>query len=166
MSDKDNDSKDEAKPEAPKNRLVIILVVVNLVVVLAAAGGVVAFTVMGGASPAPAAAAEPAPGAMRDIGPLMEVADMVVNLSDETGTRYMRAGFQFELADADRQSDVEARMVPVRSAILLHLSGLDAEGTRGRENREALLEALRDLVNEQLGGEHVRAVYFTTFVVQ
>jgi len=166
MADKDQDSKADAKEEAPKNRLVIILVIVNMVVVLAAAGGVVAFTALGGAANAAASDEGAAAGAMREIGPLMEVSDMVVNLSDESGTRYMRAGFQFELADGERQSDVEARMVPIRSAILLHLSGIGADEAMGRENREALLEALRDLVNEQLGGEHVRAVYFTTFVVQ
>ena len=100
------------------------------------------------------------------MGPLLEVSDVVVNLADPGGTHFLRAGFQFELTDAERQPDVESHMVPVRSAFMIYFSGLTVEETMGRENREALLEHLKELANEQIGADLVRNIYFTAFVVQ
>ena len=156
----------EAPPQGGKNKLVLILVVVNLVVVLAAAGGAVAFVTMGGTGSAAAEAPPEEADAPRSVGPLMEISDIVVNLEDEDSQHFVRAGFQFELSDAERQSDVEAHLVPIRSAFLLHFSGMTVDQTRGREARQQLLDDLKTIANEEIGAELVSHVYFTAFVVQ
>ncbi|HJL19163.1 MAG TPA: flagellar basal body-associated FliL family protein [Sandaracinaceae bacterium LLY-WYZ-13_1] len=159
------DDKSEA-PEAEdagggKNKLLIVLVVTNLLVVLGA--GAAVFFAMG--SPSQSAEAE-TDGEPEPVGPLLELQAMVVNLDEPERTAFLRAGFQLELSDAEAQPQVEARLVPLRSAMLLHLSGMTVEDTVGREQREQVLESLRDVANEQLGGELVRRVHFTEFVVQ
>lgn len=151
----------EAAPEGGgKNKLIIILVVVNLLVVAGAAVAVV--LAMGGSSDAGGrASAEPA-----TLGPLIEIDGVVVNLDEPGGSHYLRASFQLELDGEESQEPVTARLVPIRSALMLHLSGLHVEDTQGEENRAELLETVATIANEQLGDELVRRAYFTEFVAQ
>ncbi len=164
------DKKDEGEEKkGGKGKILAIVLGVVLVVVLAggSAAGAVVLTLANAPAPAAAAAEEAAPaGEPRQMGPLMEVPALVVNLDDPDGSHFIRAGFQFELRDAEQQSVVESHLVPIRSAILLHLSGLTVEDTMGRENREALLERMLELVNEQIGSDLVTHIYFTALVVQ
>ncbi|MGE0792315.1 MAG: flagellar basal body-associated FliL family protein [Sandaracinaceae bacterium] len=152
-------------PEAPapggKNKLLVILVVTNLLVVVGAAVAVV--LAMGGSSSAEAAEEE---GEPTTLGPLVEISGIVVNLDEPGGTHFLRAAFQLEITDAERQPDVDARLVPIRSALMLYFSGLNLEATQGQENRAQILEQVVAIANEQIGSELVRRAYFTEFVAQ
>jgi len=164
MADDKQDTEEQPAPSGGgKSTLIIVLVVTNLLVVAGAAGAVV--MTMGSQPAATAEAAEPT-GSGREVGPLLELSALVVNLEDPNGTHYLRAGFQLEIRDAERQAEVETRLVPLRSAVLLHLSGKSMDEVVGQENRAAILEELTELANEQIGGDLVRAIYFTEFVVQ
>jgi flagellar basal body-associated protein FliL len=162
MADENESGAEDAKGGGKK--LIVALMIVNLLVLLGA-GGAVAYVVT---SPGQQAQAEApaAEDAAPQLGPLVELGAFVVNLSDSDGTHYARAGFQLELTSAEVQPQVEERMVPIRSAVMLHLSGLSVADTQGRDNRAALLEDLTELVNEQVGAEHVRRIYFTQFVIR
>ena len=150
--------------ESGKNKLIIILAVVNLLVVLGAAVAVVLVMSQQGA-----AADEPpqAQGSgVEPLGTLLILDGLVVNLDEADGTHYLRASFQIELDDAEREAEVTARMVPIRSALMLYLSGLQLEDTQGEEKRREILERVAALANEQLGAELVRRAYLTEFVAQ
>ena len=163
---------DEDKSEAEGNaggsnkKLIVALMIVNLLVLLGAGGAVAYVVMMPGQQAQADAPSEEDEDAPPQLGPLVELSTFVINLDDSDSSHYVRAGFQLELANAEDQSRVEARMVPIRSAVMLHLSGLTVAETRGRDNRQALLEALKELVNEQIGDELVRRIYFTQFVVR
>ena len=154
-----------AEPEAPpgegggKNKLIIMLVVVNLLVVAGAAVAVVLAMGSGGG-------AEAAPAEVEALGPLVEIDGVVVNLDEVGGSHYLRASFQLELDGEESQEPVTARLVPIRSALMLHLSGLEVADTQGEENRAEILETVATIANEQIGDEVVRRAYFTEFVAQ
>jgi len=161
--------KDKAEDEEKGGKSKILLIVLGVLGVIVVAGGSAAGAVALTLANAPAAAAEEEAEPVdepRQMGPLMEIPAMVVNLDDPTGSHFIRAAFQFELADAEQQPQVESHLVPVRSEILLHLSGMSVEECMGRENRQALLDELLVLVNEQIGAEIVTNIYFTALVVQ
>lgn len=158
----ETETEPEVAPSGGKNKLMIILVVTNLVAVIGAAVAIVFAT----STPASGDEEEAEAEESTELGPLVELAAMVVNLDEPGGTHYLRAGFQLEITDGERQPEVEARMVPIRSAVMLHLSGLSSETTTGQEARETILEQIATLCNEQIGSELVRRAYFTEFVVQ
>ena len=109
------------KAEGGKSKLLILLVVLNVLGVSGA--GVAIFFAL---TQTPHAAAEAPVHETNEIGPLIEVPALIVNLTDP-GNHFLRAGFNIEVRTPEQQPDVEARMIPIRSAILLHLShGEDA----------------------------------------
>lgn len=151
----------EPAPEGGKSKLMLILVVTNLLVV-AGAGAAVFFAM---SQPTQEAAAEET-DAPETLGPLVEVTTLVVNLSDAEGSRYLRASLQIEARNEEAKATVEARMVPIRSALLLYLSGLTAEDFVGSEARQAILEECSTRIEEQAGEGLVRNVYIGDMVVQ
>ncbi len=161
MADEKETTEEAAPADGGKNKLIIALVVVNLLVVVGAAVAVVLVMTMGGDSET-----EEAEEPTNELGPLVEIGGIVVNLDEPGGTHYLRAGFQVEITNAEVQPQVDARLVPIRSALMLHLAGLHIADTQGQENREALLEDVTRIVNEQLGEELVRRTYVTEFVAQ
>lgn len=150
------------KSGGSKNMLVLILVGVNVLVTLGAGAGI--FLMMSN-QPSGGAAAEPEPEPT-EIGPMQELPALVVNLADQGESRFVRAGFYVELDSEDHQSVFEERKVPLRSAMILHLSALTAEQLQGGEARQALLTQLKELANETLGGGFVRRMYVSELVVQ
>lgn len=155
------DEEAEPAPEGGKSKLMIVLVLTNLLVV-AGAGAAVFFAM---SQPTQEAEAEEGE-APETLGPLVEVTTMVVNLSDADGSRYLRASLQIEAPDEESKATVEARMVPIRSALLLYLSGLTAEDFVGTEARQAILEECQARIEEQAGEDLVRNVYINDMVVQ
>lgn len=159
---------EDKKPETPaprgKSKLVAVLLVVN-VLVLAGAGATVYFVMGHSSSSARADAPTVEDHGASTLGPLIEIEPMVVNL-DEEPPRFVRIAMQLELTSEEARERVEPRMVPVRSAVLLQLSGLHAGDLGGRESRETQLEALREQVNQVVGAPLVRHIYLTELVVQ
>lgn len=162
MADDKKKDGDEAEAKGGKSKLVLVLVITN-VLVLAGVGAAVFFMMT---QPAAGAGAEAPAQEPSHLGPLVEITPLVVNLSDEDGSHFLRAAFQLEVTDPERQPDVEARLVPMRSAIMLYLSSLQRDDTVGQENLTTIIDRIRELANEQAGAELVRNVYLTDFVVQ
>lgn len=153
----------EPAPEGGKSKLMLVLVATNLLVV-AGAGAAVFFAM---SQPTQEAVAEEGAGtAPETLGPLLEVTTLVVNLSDEEGSRYLRTSLQIETRDEEAKTAVEARMVPIRSALLLYYSGLTAEDFVGTEARQAILEESQARIEEQAGEGLIRHVYIGDMVIQ
>lgn len=141
-----------------------LLLVVMLVNTLALVGGGVYFAFFHqGASAAAPAEPEPEPN---EVGPLLAVDPIVANLSDETASRFVKVGLQLELVDEETRPVVEGSLVPIRNEILLHLSGLTSEDIAGSDNKQKIRGELLKKVQETLGTEDVRRIFFTEFVVQ
>jgi flagellar FliL protein len=113
------------------------------------------------------AAEEPGAGpAGHTAGPTFKMADFVIHLRNTEAERYARLSLELELgteADRDRLTPHVPRL---RDAFVGYFSDRTAEELSGSEalarTKAALLKVCEDLVP----GGHIRALYFTDFVIQ
>ena len=162
-----------AQQSAPTSKLLIIAFVA-LVVISNVTWGAVFFMTGGQSSAEPAAKAaaeqegdEKAGAApAEELGPLVEMKPLVVNLADSGGTRYLRVGISIELRSEKDRELLDSRMVPLRDAFLSRLSGLRPseiiESADKDEIRENLLVVAREIVAERA----IQRIYFTEFMMQ
>jgi len=159
-----DDAPEPEEVDAPKrgNGLLLVIMLVNT---LALIGGGVYFALFHqpASAEAPQAKPEPAP---HEVGPMVELEAIVANLAEDTASRFVKLKMHLEVEDPEDQPIVEAAIVPIRNAVLLHLSSLTVDQTVGADNKEQIRKALQEKINETLGAPKVRRIFFTEFVVQ
>jgi flagellar protein FliL len=158
-----------AKAEAPpgkSNKLLIIIVLVFNVLLAAAVGYTV---VMGQQKPAPKHAAEEhgeGAGAEHKFGPVIEVGELVANIDGPLSGHYIKVMIHVEAKNEEEGKRIEAAVVPIRSEALLFLNGLTPKDTSGQIKIKIIADGLQKRLNDLLGKDTVKKVYFAEFVVQ
>lgn len=99
-------------------------------------------------------------------GPIMALEPIVTNLADPDSDRYLKVTAQLRVTSELAKAEVEASLVPIRSAILMYLSSLNMAQITGPEKRREVQSMVRRLANEAMPATRIRFVYFTEFVVQ
>lgn len=87
----------------------------------------------------------------------MPLENLVVNLSDPGGDRFIQLGITLELRDEKVAEQVKQYMPSIRDAILRLVSQHTAEDLLGREGKEQLALAIRKEVARPLTGETRRS---------
>lgn len=77
--------------------------------------------------------------------------NMVVNLADPGGDRFVQVGITLELNDAKTAEKVKAQMPAIRSGVLLLLSQRSADDLLSRDGKEKLATDIRAEVLSALG---------------
>jgi flagellar FliL protein len=164
----------ESTEEPVATSKLLIIAFVALVVISNVTWGVVFFMTGGQSGGEPAAAAasegegsqEAAASNREELGPIVEMKPLVVNLADSGGTRYLRVGVSIELRSEKDRELLDSRMVPLRDAFLSRLSGLRSseiiESADKDQIRENLLAVAREIVAERA----IQRIYFTEFMMQ
>lgn len=160
-----------------------------------AAGGVV--LAEGGTEPSSAQAAENGveegevdpeaitviPEIERGQGFMVDTGTKIINLVDQTGRKYLRAGVVLEFAIQDLEyysmeeeekttfetaftEKMELKLPVINDIIITLLSSQTFESVYTAEGKETLRKKILEQVNAQLKEEKVVFVYFTEFVVQ
>jgi len=165
----------EAPAAKPKGKKMMIIVIV-LVLVLVIVGGLGAFLLMkrgsadeegeGGAGAAPTAKAVPK-------GPptFLPFDNMVVNLADPGGNRFVQIGLTLQVDDLTTSDQIKAFMPSLRSAFLLILSQRTTDELLQVQGKEQLAADITAEVSRQLGYDKARhnpiqAVLFSSFIIQ
>jgi len=167
-----------AVPVRGKKTLLLIVAVVLLVMLIAgaatayfvaqkrAAAQAASLGLYGAAAPAEEQkAVDTAPPTFLPLDPF------VVNLADKDSDRYAQIGVTLEVTDAASADRLRAYMPAIRNGILLVLAQkgspelLSAEGKRALAT-EIMREAVRPLGAVQGGPAPVRAVHFSSFIIQ
>lgn len=149
--------------------MIILAVVAVLLMIGFGVGGYIFGTKSGGKGVESAVAPAPAPaetGASMDIGPLLAIDDIIVNLLDDQETRYLKAAITLELDTPAGVDEVENRKPQVRDAILLLLSSKTLAELRDLQGKLQLRAELMERINGFLQKGKVKTIYFTDFVVQ
>ncbi len=159
-------SDDADTPPLPtRGNKTVLLVIVSNVAIAGILGGL--FLLKGGEAKGEeghgAASAAPGHGI---TGVVFALDPIIANLNEPGETRYLKVTVQLEIRDALQQPHVEAQKVAVRDRVLMDLSNLTAEQTRTVEQKRAIQQELLEAVNDIVGSEIIRNVYFTEFVVQ
>lgn len=143
---------DKAKPKSKK--MIIIGAAVALLVIL---GGGGAYFVMskkgadeeGDEKPAAAASHE----GKKEVPTYLALENMVVNLADPGGERFLQLGVTFQLADEHAAESVKAYLPGIRSMILMVVSQRTSEELLSREGKEKLATDVLSGSNKILGFE-------------
>lgn len=155
---------DDVKPEAPSSggnsKLILILILCNLL----GLGGIGAYLVL--FADKGSAAAQEVDEDPETYGALVELPTLIVNLNGERWGRFMRVSLQMEAREEDDAAAIEAALVPIQNRMVIYFSEVDAESTREAGAKAAIAEEVTTLINEVIGSDAVRRVFYTEFVVQ
>ena len=90
----------------------------------------------------------------------------IVNLSDPGGKRYLRVTMGLELSDPKGNDEILKRLPQVRDSIIMILPARKVEDLQSAEGKNALRAEIMAKLNELMGRDLVKKVYFTEFVIQ
>jgi flagellar basal body-associated protein FliL len=99
-------------------------------------------------------------------GPIVALEPIVTNLADQESDRYLKIQLSLRVTSEGAKSEVEAALVPIRSAILMYLSSLTVADISGAEKRKMVQTQLRRVANDAMPATRIKFVYFSEFVVQ
>jgi flagellar FliL protein len=100
------------------------------------------------------------------MGPIFSLETFIVNLADESRSRYLRVTMDLELyakSDADMLSD---RLPQIRDSILTILPSKRFEDIASIEGKTALRDEIIAKLNDILNKNVVSNIFFSEFVVQ
>jgi flagellar FliL protein len=169
-------NKDEITENGQKKDWKFMLIMSLLVLLLLLAVGVGAYyigTQIGGGS-----GEEPANGQTKEkksgfsfgfteyLGPLVQLEDFVVNITDGEQTRYLKLGITLETDSKKVKDEIESRLPQIRDAIIFQVSGKTFDQVRDQQGKKQLQAELIQSLNELLNTGRINNVFFTEFVVQ
>ena len=114
-------------------------------------------------------AADPAPGASDlagAIGPKVELGELVVNLKEPTGDRYLKTKIELELDTEETRPEVEGRLSAIKYQLNLLLSGQRVADVQGPEAIETLRKAMIRRSNAVLAKGRIVNVWPSEWIVQ
>jgi len=167
----DEDSPKPAAAAAPKGKPVVLIMIVAVLLSAAASGGAAWWF---SSHAAPAAHAE---GAAKEAEkpklPAQYLAldpSFVVNLDDESASRYLQVEVQVMARDAAALEAVKLHQPRIRNALLLlfgQQKPADLDSRAGKEKLQAaVLTEIQKVLKDETGKPGIEAVYFTSFVMQ
>ncbi len=162
MADKKEKEVQEGKKGGKKKLLLFLIIGL---VLLGGVGSGAYFFLFAKNSPPPEEEAPPEPPKPQ-VGPFLQLDPFIVNLADPTGRRYLRAKITLEFKDDQTYQQANERIPQINDAIIMVLSSKTVEEVLSPEGKlELRMELIRKL-NELLGPNAIRNIYFTQFVVQ
>ena len=100
------------------------------------------------------------------FGPVFNVGEAIVNLSDVGQARYVKVEVVLELSDEETLKEVEKRTPQIRDIIIEIFSGQTAGNILDQQGKDSIKAEIIKSINLVLGIGEVKEVYFTTIVVQ
>lgn len=145
-------------PEAPKKKSKKLLFIIIGVVVLALLGAAAALFILkkNTAEDDEYADEEPAAHVAKDpkhAPVFMPLENMVVNLADPGGTRFIQLGLTLQLQDAKTETDVKVYMPSIRSQVLLLISQRTADEMLQVQGKAKLARDIIAAVSHEMGYE-------------
>jgi len=169
---------EEEKTEeaAPKKKSKLLLIIIILVVLLAAGGGGAYFFLFKkkaapppqqGQAAAPAPVAAPAGPSAPPVKTIIDhLSTFIVNLADQSGSRYLKVTMDLSLSNEEVKKEIEEKMPMVRDTIITILSNKYYNDIATPAGKLTLKRELISRLNVILAKGRILDIYFTEFVVQ
>lgn len=106
---------------------------------------------------------EGAAGPAANIFPLEP---FIVNIYDGQELRYLKVKVEMEMANPAVKTDLDARLAPIRDAILVLLSSKTMQDIQDIQGKNQLKDEILAAVNKHIPPGKIAKIYFTDFVVQ
>lgn len=110
-----------------------------------------------------------AKAAEHEVGPMLKIDDVVVNLTGSAESHFLSASLVIEIEPAKKnvsEEELKEHEPRVKDVIIHTLSAKSDEEVRSMSGREEVREDLRHGLEKALEPMKLKAVYFTEFVVQ
>lgn len=162
MAEEKKEVKDAEKEQAPKKSK-LKFIIIAVAVMLIGAGGIYGYSKYDKEKKDNTEATKEK--IMSIVCPLNS---FVVNLQDKTGVgkRYLKLTMQLEVGKEDDKLLIGNHNAQIRDTVLLLLSSQSLKEINTMEGKLELKQTLLSRMNQILGNNVVRGIYFTEFVVQ
>jgi flagellar FliL protein len=163
---------EQAKTDPPpKDKKKLFIMVGVAAVALAILGAVAMFALGGGKSekkPETAKVESKEEGAKGEVAAstIYPMEPFVVNIYDGQEIRYLKIKVEFELANPQAKAEMDAKVAPLRDAILILLTTKTMQEIQDLQGKNQLREQILGAVSKIVAASKVTKVYFTDFVVQ
>ena len=172
MAEKKEPPKTDASPEdkGKKKKLIIIIGAVVLVLLIGVGAGAYLFL-----KKAPPEKKETDPGQhvpvpelnhAADIGPMVDIAEFIVNIISADGNHYVKTALTLELTTPAAKEEINQRMPQIRDAILLLIGNKTIEELQDLEGKKELKAEIMSKINGFVQSGKIKSIFFTEFVVQ
>jgi flagellar basal body-associated protein FliL len=111
--------------------------------------------------PSPPVASDP-----QEIGPLVRLSPLIINLKEGSGRSYLKATIILEIGKKDRVEEVQSRMPELVDTAILTLCDKRMEDLMQPDCKSRLKGELLAKVNQLFGSPWVRRIYFDEFIYQ
>ncbi len=100
------------------------------------------------------------------LGPMVKLKPLIVNLSDEGGTRYVKTSIVLEITQEEYLQEVEALTPPILDLIISILCDKKVADLRTPQFKEGLKKELMEKSHQMLGSPTIKNIYFDEFIFQ
>jgi len=90
----------------------------------------------------------------------------IVNIYDGQELRYLKVKLEVEMVSPSVKADMDARLAPIRDAILVLLSTKTLQEVQEVAGKNQLKDEVLSSINKHIPPGKISKVYFTDFVVQ
>lgn len=164
---KEESPQEEAPPKPSKKKLLFLFGGLGVFVV----GAITASAVYLGWVEIPGLslsnkAAQAAPRPVIDVGPMVKLSPLIINLNESSSRHYLKMTLVLEISQKEWVEDVQGKMPSLTDMVIVALGDKRIEDLRKSEARENVKRELRQKANRILGGEKIRRIYFDEFLFQ
>ena len=91
---------------------------------------------------------------------------LVVNLSGDSGQRFLRIGLRIEAKNQQAREFIEENLIPIQNSLIFLLSSKTFKNISTVEGKQQLQQDIQQNLNDTLGHTLVTKIYFREFIVQ
>lgn len=173
-AEKDRDGHHEEGAAAPgKKGKGMLIGIIAAVVIAVGAGGFFFLKGKGGAAGEPRQVAQESAGhasghdgSEKKSGSIFNLEPFIVNLQDNSGTRYLKLTINLELAPDASTEELSAQTAQIRDSLIILLSSKGYSDIGTVEGKYQMRDEIVARVNQFLNRGKVKTAYFTEFVIQ
>ena len=100
------------------------------------------------------------------LGPMVKLKPLIVNLSDEGATRFVKTSVVLEITQEEYLQEVEALTPPILDLIISVLCDKKLADLRTPQFKEQLKRELIEKSHQMLGSQKIKNIYFDEFIFQ
>ncbi|MEI6205704.1 MAG: flagellar basal body-associated FliL family protein [Desulfuromonadales bacterium] len=97
---------------------------------------------------------------------IFQLEPFIVNIYDGQELRYLKVKVELEMVGPAIKGEIEAKLAPIRDAVLVLLSAKTLQDIQDVQGKNALKDEILAAVNKHIPPGKIAKVYFTDFVVQ
>lgn len=100
------------------------------------------------------------------LGPMVKLKPLIVNLSDEGATRFVKTSIILEITREEYLQEVKALTPPILDLIISVLCDKKLADLRAPQFKESLKRELIEKSHQMLGSQKIKNIYFDEFIFQ